>query len=245
MLSGLTCSLVLATFFVPLLLGEMAKSVFGALGSAGSIAVLFAYYVVSYAVVIFFNAAVIGCAVKRLRGGDPSVGDGFTSALQRFPQILGWAVVSATVGLVLHLLEEQKVVGKLLAMILGSAWGLMTFFAVPFLVVEGKGPIDALRDSSRLLKDTWGPQVRGNFSFGLLFFVLTLPCIGLIVLGVTADHPGMLVACAVTGGLGLVILAVVHSALYAIFQSAMFLHARGEAIEGFDQGLLAITMTYR
>jgi uncharacterized protein DUF6159 len=241
--SGLACMLVLATFIVPLFIGELAQEFFGTIGVIGAVAVGFAYYVVTYAVVFFFNTAVIGCAVKRLRGGDPTVGDGFSIAFKRLPQILGWAVISATVGMILSALEENKIIGRIASMILGAAWSMTTFFAVPILVVEGKGPVQAIRESMALLKSTWGAQAAGNFSFGLIFFLLALPLIGIIYLGFASHNPTLLLAAAAVGGLGLLILAVVQSALYAIFQSAMYLHVTGEKhIDGFDRDQLTVAL---
>ena len=241
--SGIACVFVLALFIGPLFIGEVAKHAAGTLGAAGSIAVGFAYYTVTYAVVFFFNSAVIGCAVKRLRGGDPTISDGFSIAFGRLPQIFGWAMVSATVGMILNALEQHKVLGRIAAAILGTAWSMTTFFAVPILVVEGKGPIDAIRESAGLLKKTWGAQVMGNFSFGLLFFLVALPLFVLIFLGAASQNCGVLLACVAVAAVVLLVFAVVQSALYAIFQSAMYLHARGEErIDGFDRDKLTIAL---
>lgn len=245
-LSGISCILVLATFFVPFLLGAAAEEVFGAVGSLGALAIAFGYYTATYTVVFFFNTAVIGCAVKRLRGGDPTVGDGFAIAFQRLPQIIGWALISATVGMILNALEQHKVLGRIAAMILGAAWNLTTFFAVPILVVEGKGPVDSLRESAALLKSTWGAQVAGNFSFGLLFFLVFLACGALVYAGMASGNGTVMMACVAVAAVGLLVFAVVQSALYAIFQSAMYLHVRGEeSIDGFDKDQLTLALMVR
>jgi hypothetical protein len=238
-LSGVTCTLVLATFVIPLVAGGYAESRLGSVGKLAGAAISFAYYFVNYTVMIFFNSAIIGCAVKRLQGGNPTLGDGFRIAFRRLPQILGWAALSATVGLLLRALESHRLVGKIVALILGVAWAMMSFFAVPILVVEGKGPFDALSESSALLKRTWGTQARGSFGFGLIFLLFALPLVGLVVLGVASHNPTLALVCVAIAGIGFVMMAVVYSALFAIFQSALFLHARGEArIEGFDHDLL-------
>ena len=41
---------------------------------------LFAFYFANYFVMVFFNVAIVACALKRLRGGDPTVADGFRAA---------------------------------------------------------------------------------------------------------------------------------------------------------------------
>jgi hypothetical protein len=245
LLSGLGSMAVLAAFFVPLFVMDVAKNqsgTLGALGSVGSIAVGFAYYFVTYSVLLFCNTAVIGCAVKRLRGGDPTLADGFEIGFKRLPQIFGWAIVSTTVGMVLHALEQHKVIGRIVSGLLGAAWNLMTFFAMPILVVEGKGPIDALKESSAMLKSTWGDQVRGGFSFGLIFILLMLPCIGVMMLSAVMPAPALAMACIVLGVMGLLTMAIVHSALFAIFRAALYLHAKGETVQGFEAAQLAGSM---
>lgn len=39
------------------------------------------------------------------------------------------------------------------------AWAIVTYFVVPVLVVDGVGPIQAVKRSSAILKRTWGESV--------------------------------------------------------------------------------------
>ena len=108
-LSGLCCLVVLASFFVP----AYAFGIFDALienreSQQGKIllaAIGFAFYFVNYFVMVFFNSALVGCSVIRLKGGDPTVSDGFATAFSRLPQIAAWAAVAATVGVILKSFE--------------------------------------------------------------------------------------------------------------------------------------------
>src|SRR5689334_9996109 len=59
---------------------------------------VFLTYVATYAIGIFFQAAVIAGATERLRGGDPTVGSALSAAARKIGPILMWAVVAATVG---------------------------------------------------------------------------------------------------------------------------------------------------
>ena len=121
----------------------------------------------------FFNTAIIACAINRLQGGEPSVGYGFSVAMSRIHLILGWALLSATVGLALRIIEDRSErVGQFVTGLLGMAWTVMSYLVVPILVVEQKGPFAALKESSVLLKKTWGERLVGNSSFGLIFFLL-------------------------------------------------------------------------
>ncbi len=202
----------------------------------GYTAGLFLFYCCNYFVMIFFNAGLIACAEIRMEGGDPTVGDGLRAAWSRLPAILGWAVVAATVGLILRMIEERSnIVGKIVAGLLGMAWSITSFLVVPILVVENEGPISALKRSAGMLKKTWGEQLIGNFSFGLIFILLALPAVLLIVAGIAAGSVTLIVL----GVLGAILIALAQSALQGIFQAALYLYMRdGTAPDGFDAGEL-------
>ena len=245
LMSFLCCAIIVLSFAIPLWQSDFLAPPPRDAETARQVTyygLLFLFYVCTYSVGIFFNAGVVACAVIRMEGGDPRVEDGLRAAFRRLPQIVGWAVVSATVGLLLRMLEDRsKLVGQIVAAVLGTAWSVMTFLVVPVLVVEKKGPLAAAAESTRLLKRTWGEQVIGSFGFGLLFFLLMLPALPLLALGF-AMHWAFLAL-----GVGyLLVLGLVHSALLAIFQSAIYLYAReGSAPRGFSEGLLSGAMRRR
>ena len=248
LISGFCCLLLLASFAVPLYAtgawqppardAETTRQV-------GYYGVLFLFYFCNYFVVVFFNAAIITCATLRMSGGNPTIGDGFRAAASRLPVILGWALLSATVGLILRIVEDRsEKIGRFVAGLLGMAWTVVSFLVVPILVVENKNPVAALKDSTALLKKTWGEQVVSNFSFGLMFFLLAIPAVLLILLGVFAHSTALLAVCIVVAALYLITLALIQSALQSIFQAALYLYARdGRLPEGFSSEVLNGAMT--
>jgi hypothetical protein len=249
-LSGICCLLVTASFAVPIFASGALEGVMEAeegaeaTGSVFYYVVLGAFYLCSYFVIFFFNAAVIACALIRMKGGDPTVGDGLRAAFSRIHLVFGWALLSATVGLVLRIIEDRsKAVGAIVAGILGMAWTVVTFLAVPVLVVEKVGPITALKRSTQMLRHTWGEQLIGGFSFGIIFFLLGLLAAVPVVLGALAGSAA-LVAGIILAVIYLLLLALVQSVLYSIFRAALYLYAsEGTAAEGFDVGLLNSAMT--
>ena len=125
-------------------------------------ALLFAFYVVSYFVVIFFNTALISCVNARLHGTDMSVKEGLSNAGRHFRTIIAWAIISATIGLILHLIAERSgIIGEIVTSIIGGVWSLVTFFVVPVLVLEDKGVVDSVKESVSLIKKTWGESIIG------------------------------------------------------------------------------------
>jgi hypothetical protein len=242
-LSGIACLLVLASFAAPFLFHqEWLKALFddadGRHLPPWAWVVLFAYYFCSYFVVIFFNSALISCALVRFNGGTPTVADGLGVAVNRLPQILAWALVSATVGLLLKVVENaHEKAGAFLSAILGTAWSVITYFVVPVLVVERVGPIEAIRRSLSILRRTWGEALVGNMGMDLFVFLLFIPVIILAVVG------GLLLA--VVPPLGIAVLALaavafglclaIGPALHGIFLAALYqFAAHGEVPRGFD-----------
>ncbi|MBP2147004.1 putative membrane protein [Methanofollis sp. W23] len=223
-LSGIVTLILAASFALPLIFtGFMAE---GTLGEYGGIMLLFLFYLVSYAVVIYFNTALIACADIRLRGGDPTVADGLRAATANFGHLLSWALVAATVGLVLNLVSEKSEgLGQLAVALVGAAWNLATFFVVPVMVFEKMGVVDAIGESWRLFKRTWGENVVGGFGLGLIM----VPGILLIVVGVVALAVDLGAAALALLGLGFVVtvvLGVVYAALQGIFVAVLYRYAK-------------------
>jgi len=192
----------------------------------------FIFYFITSTVVVFFNSALIAAANIRLDGGDPTLSDGFRIALSHLPAILGWAAIAATIGLVLQALRERGgAAGAIVSLIGNMAWSLITFLVVPILVVEGVGPIEAIKRSASLLRKTWGEQIVGSFSIGLvvgLAFLALAVVGGIIVFALFSlvDVLGALALVALVAAL--VLLALIGSALSGIFNVALYRYAVGK-----------------
>ncbi len=243
LLSGICCLLLLASFLTPIVLTNHWMPPTPDAGTAKQVAYygsLFGFYVANYFIVIFFNAAIVACAADRMTGGNPTIGDGLRAAAHRLPVIAGWALVSATVGLILRIIEDRSdKVGQIIAGLIGAAWTIMTFLVVPIIVIENKNPFTAISDSTAMLKRTWGEQLISNLSFSSVFFVLSLPAIALIFLGFYLHTGVALIACISVAFVYFIILSLVQSALHAIFQTALYLYARdGQMPQGFRSDLM-------
>src|SRR5205814_4165376 len=134
----------------------------------------------------------------------PRLSDGFKMAMARLPQIFAWALVSATVGVLLKVIESlNDKVGEFVASLLGTAWSIMTYFVVPVLVVEKVGPMQAVSRSVSLLKRTWGEALVGRMGIRFVLFLLALPIFLMFLAGVYLLVTGMVpagVAMLVVGG---------------------------------------------
>jgi len=186
---------------------------------------LFLFYLANYFVIVFFNVALVSAASSRLAGGHATINDGLEAAWQRKGRILQWAFLSATVGILLRMIEERAAwLGRIVIGLVGMAWTLASYFVVPVLVAEDVGPAEALQRSADLFRQTWGEEVAGGFSFGLIFTLLALPAVALPFLGRNLGPTGMMAGAALAV-LYWLTLSVVSSAVQGIFVAALYRYA--------------------
>jgi hypothetical protein len=244
LVSAVATLLVAATFALPAIgLGLFESAAKDAIGPL-HVVLGFAFYVCQYAVIFFFNTALVGAAMIRLDGGDPTLADGLRIARERLPAILGYAVIAATVGMVLQAIQERAGwVGRIVVGMIGMAWTLATAMVVPVLVAKNVGPIDAVKESASLLKRTWGENIVGNGGIGVVFWLISVAVIiaGVVLVVLAAKVAGVAgaIAAAVVLGLALVMVALVQQALAGIYAAALYRYATvGEAPSGFEGGVL-------
>ena len=244
-LSTIAVGVVTATFAVPMFLAGMFEA--GVL-RGGQIPILgillgFGFYVAQYTIIFYCNAALVGAAMIRLKGGDPTLHDGFQIANRHFTSILGHALIAATVGIILRQIAQRGFIGRLVASVFGLAWNIATFLAVPVLVVEGVGPIEAVKRSTQLLKKTWGEQIIGNLGLGAAFSLLVVAGLvvsgGALALAINLGSTALIVGVVATFVLGSILLGLVGSALSAIYTAAVYRYAtEGDAGGLFDPELV-------
>ena len=244
LLSGIACLAVLASFAVPLwsagVLEQLQTEQNVSLDNPLVWVLLFAFYFCNYFVIVFFNSALVACAVIRFRGGDPTVADGFRAAFARLPQIVAWALVSATVGVILKAIESRsRRAGGIAAGLLGAAWGIATYFVVPVLVVERVGPFQAVKRSLSVLRRAWGEAIVSNFGIGFIVFLLILVSLVPVAVGALIGSPVAIAAGVVVTILLAMLIALVSSALNAIVLGALYLYAsEGSVPAHFDDQFL-------
>ncbi len=245
LLSSIAAILVALSFVLPL----AATGAFTQFHDNGEIQPLhvvigFLFYLSQNFVIFYFNSALVGAAMIRLEGGDPTVKDGLRIANSKLGPILGYAAIAATVGIILRMLEERLgVIGRWITGLLGVAFTLATFMVVPLLVTRNIGPIDAVKESASLLKKTWGENIIGNVGMGLVFgLVYSLYTAAGIALIFSVIEMGSGVLAITLGALlvgGFILIALVQSALQGVYSAALFRYATtGDAGTGFDNTLL-------
>ena len=204
-------------------------------GTRGGQAVLVLLYLVGYFVLVFvgnfFTAALIGAAMMKLDGGQPTVGDGIRFARQRLVRLLVWSLIAATVGLLIRALSARfrGLGGVILGLVAGATWAIATYFAIPVIVFEQRSPWQSLKRSASLYLHTFGRTFVSNIILALIVF-------GFVILGAVLFIIGVALAVAngaVLVGLGLVLAglavwifgAVLATALSGILRASLYRYA--------------------
>jgi hypothetical protein len=244
-LSSIGMTLLTVAFFLPFIMAGAIDSVSQSGFTWVHYVVLFVFYVIQYFIIIYSNTALVSAALIRIHGGDPTVGDGFHAANKRFGRIFLYAVISATVGVILSMIRDQgKTIGKIVVSIIGMVWNIATFLVVPILAAEDVGPVDAIKRSVAYMKKTWGEQLIGSYGISLVFnvigFVFFLICAAAIALAVYFSLP-IWVSIAIGAVLILVIMVIslISSTLNGIYVAAVYQYAStGEVGTFFDPGVI-------
>ena len=218
-----------AVFFGPAIAVLGGGGEDNAIPVAGYLLAFLGYVAVSS---IFFigRAAVVHGANLRMEGGDPTVATSLRGASAHWPAVVGFAAIATTVGLILDALEEQGgILGAIASFVGGAAWRLVTYLVLPVVVLEGAGPIDGIKGSSRLVKQTWGEQVTGNVGFGLLSMALVAPAF-LVALLLANLGSVVAIAAIVAAVVWAIVVFAVVSALEGVFQTALYRQVTGRSI---------------
>ncbi len=228
--------LVLATFGGGsyFLLGDEIRAMLDSeneqVGKALGLGLVFVYYLINFFIIVYFNSALIYCAVKILNGEETSLGEGISFANSRLGKIFGWAVLSATVGTLLQLLHNTGKIGEFVSSLIGIAWSVLTFFVVPVLIFEDKGVIDTVKESGRLMKQKWGESLAANVSFGVFHFLGIIVAIGIGIL-LSAVNPILGIA---VGILTVLLVSTVIATAQTVFVAAVYNHVTGAPTGNFD-----------
>ena len=194
---------------------------------------IFAYYIINYFVVVYFNTALIHCTSLYFKGEEVTIRKGLDFANSRLGVIFSWALFAGTVGAILNILQENLgSLGKIITGLIGVVWSIATFFVVPVIAYENLGPIGAFKRSVQIMKEKWGEKLGSTFSFGLVQLVgaILIAIPAFIIAAVIHPFAGIAV-----GALGLLLLFAIISAAKSIFISAIYHNINGDPVEHYNQ----------
>ena len=237
---GFVSSLVpLAIFWIPA--GYFWLQNQNVIGTVLAILGIFANQIV----ISISGGGLVAAADAELSGEGSSIGHGFGRATARIFPLIGWALISTVVNVIVGAIRGRGGSGaadalrNLAAAGVLAMWQLVTFFVLPHVMLEGLGPISSIKSSFALFKEKWGTQIFGGVRIGgLVGLVTILPGILLVVLGVVLTVSGS--TAAIGTGVGLIVLgillfmigALLLSTMRGIFSVVLYRFAKDGSVEG-------------
>jgi hypothetical protein len=156
-------------------------------------AATFVIYLVGYFIVFSANTAMVGAAMLLMDGERVTLADGWRIAYTHKRTIFAYALLMATIGVVLRLFSRwigqagrfvMPVVQRVVIFsALNLAWHVVPVLIIPVLVAEQRDPLDAIRRSSHLVTQRWGEGVVQKANVWSIFM---LPMVVTVAVGVSA-----------------------------------------------------------
>jgi hypothetical protein len=186
-------------------------------------------------VATFFSVALAAGAHERMGGGNPTVKSAMGVAWRRKKGVIGWALLSTTVGLVLQAIKDNvKGAGAIVSFLGDLAWAVASFFAIPIIAANDVGPIEALKSSVSVMKQRWGSSARVQLRLGLYGVIAAVVIVAMLakVSTVLAVLVGIV--------LGAVVLyaMLLLNAVGAYARVALYRYSAGMPTPGFGSNLL-------
>jgi hypothetical protein len=224
--------------FIALLFG--GSFVLGLFEGATAYVVLFILYLGTAFIASFFNAGLVHSARESFEGREPSVKSGLAAAWTHKTPLFVWAVISATVGMLLRAIEsDDSIVSSIVALVVSVAWSIITYFIIPVIVFEDVGSLEMFKRSGETFKNTWGETAGANFGVGLVSILFVLVGLAIaaavfVALGGFGGGAGFVVA-AVIAAVVILGAALLSTALGAVAKTALYVYAtEGKRPPEFD-----------
>jgi hypothetical protein len=199
---------------------------------------LFPYFILASFIGTYFSAATVAVATIRMKGGNPTYSDGLEVATRKSPMILCWAVVSAVVGTIIALIRSRSRGARVAADAAQLAWSVATYFVIPVMLFENKGPISAIERSTSIMKRTWRESLAGNLGMGLVFFALII--IGLLFFVPIGYALAGMIGAIINATIWIISIIVFSSAANGVLVAALYRLARTGrrpvAMDGYEYG---------
>ncbi len=198
--------------------------------------VMMVYFLICF-IILFFNAAIISATIMYYCGRQPTLQNSLQGAIKRIPQLFIWSLFVSMFGMITRFITRiYKLHGR---QYLGFAWSSVSWLAIPVLVVEGKYPSNALKQSGVLIQKTWGNKKVGNLLTVWPLVFCSLPALILVYAGFYyGGHQVGVMACFLAG-LYLLLMSSFHTLIHLIYQSVLYLYsARKIPPKGFTSKML-------
>lgn len=152
--------------------------------------------------------------------------------------------------------DSRSWITRIVIGFVGAAWAVATFFVIPAIVLEGKGPVEAMKSSIEVVRRTWGEMAVSRFGTWVIFSILGL--IGVIMLfavilpaSAALGPSGFIIGASLFVPYGfiigvgifvfyMVLVSASYAAINGILTAALYEYAKsGRAPTGFDANMLS------
>ncbi len=225
----------LLLFGVLITLIVLTTDILASENSLVSIGFLFLCYVIGAFTLALAQAATAHTVYTRAHGGDATLGESLKVAFSHWGSLFLWSLITSTVGIVLRVISERsEILGKIVAMIFGAVWAVLTYFVVPAMVISNHSAFQSIGTSARVFKQTWGEAFVSNISYGLVFLGLHL--LAICSLGGLAFFffaSGIEILAFVSLGFLLVwflVMGLIASAMSGILRTLLYIYATEQTV---------------
>jgi hypothetical protein len=190
-----------------------------------------------------FSGAVVAAGVARLDGHPISTTQALTVAAGRWRPLAAWALTTTVVSLFDMATRRFGFVGAIARLITDVAWALATMLVLPVILVEGRMPVAAIRESAELVRGQLGITLRTKIRFYVPWLVASvisaLLTVGGIVAFVRYQHETASWAAAglIVAALGVLLFfgtISVQNAADAYLNTLLYRHALGQPVPDVD-----------
>lgn len=175
LLVPVVATIVMVMLFGVFSIGMLISGIVIAGESAATSGIMFVagvYLIASFSLALA-QAVVTNTVNERAHGRNATFAHSLGAAVRRFPALFVWALISATVGVVLRVISEQSErFGRFGLRLLGAGWALATYFVVPAIIIDKKSALAALPHSTSVFRKAWGESLVTVVSLNLIFLVL-------------------------------------------------------------------------
>ncbi len=208
-------------------------------------------YFCSVFIASFFSTAFYSQIMVGLRGEEVSISNGLGFAFKRIGAIFMWAMLAASVGLILKILEERLGwLGQLVIKLIGLVWAVATVFAIPVIVFDTSisNPIEVVKTSAGAIKKTWGESLVGFMGLGVLnglsFVLFIFYAIGISIItaavGAQGIAAGFLIATIPLAFLAWLAFAYIVNVAEKVYIATLYIYSQENFIPGsFSRELIA------
>ncbi len=180
-----------------------------------------AYLALTY-VSSFFAAALVHQTREALAGNEPSLRDGIAAAWTVKGTLFVWALVSATIGLVINAVENaDSRAARFFGTIFGVAWTLLTFFVIPVIVFEKPSVRGMFAESAGTFKQLWGETPISLVAVQLVSALVAIPFV-ILGYGLFGIAPIFAIGTALSGVL---LSFLVGQTLQGVIKTTLYLYA--------------------